>query len=239
MTMLKMKPVAPKDLLVKVLATVFLNPMDREQQGKKIFIQKFLGCGCPDEIVAQAGVRFFLRPLGSWLKRNIASSEATAAATPLEQQVHVLMKLPKRLAWPRLRSGRPAPPTAWRRHLLERDGIKTGHVEKLMSLRRMSNATIDAVIDVPGRALFFLVVEDRPRLSKSNLAVQYHSGQLLYQLMGYNRCRLFTITQNSGSKIIPQVDTALSWQGLYEAFDQVRHGYPFAHIILKYFETDQ
>lgn len=235
----KMKPIAAKDLLVKVLATIFLNPMDHDHRGKKILIQKFLGCGCPDEVVEQATIRFFARPLGSLLERNMASMETSSVVTPLEKQVNVLMKLPKNLTWPRERSGRLVAPAAWRRNMLEHVSRKTGQVEKLGFLRQMSNASIDAVIEVPGRAFFFLVAQERQKPKKAMLLVQYESGQLLYKLLGYNRCRLFTITEKSEAKIIPQIDTALSWQGLYDAFYQSRHEYALADTILGLFESGE
>jgi hypothetical protein len=93
-------------------------------------------------------------------------------------------------------------------------------------------------MEVPGRAFFFLVSQDRQRLKKSTLGVQYESGQILYKYLGYNRCRLFTITEKSSPRIIPQIDKPLSWQGLYDAFYQVRHEYALANSILKYFEND-
>jgi len=232
-------PFAPTDLLVKVLATVFLNPMDSDQRGKKVLIQDFLRCGCPDEVVEQATIRFFVRPLGSLLERKIASMQPSAAATPLEKEVNALMKLPKNVTWPRERSGRLVAPAAWRRSMLDRGAKKEGHVEKLVFLRQMSNAIIDAAIEVPGRAFFFLVAQERKKLKKAMLLVQYESGQMLYKLLGYNRCRLFTITENGESKIIPQIDTALSWQGLYNAFYQARHGYAFADTVLRLFESGQ
>jgi len=234
-----MKPFAAKDLFVKVLATVFVNPMDRGQRGKKILIQDFLGCGCPDEVVEQATIRFFVRPLGSFLERRIASMAPRVAATPLEKDVNVLMKLPKGLTWPREQSGRIVVPEAWRRSMLEEVSKKTGHVEKLVFLRKMCSATIDAAIEVPGRAFFFLAAQERKRLQKAMLLVQYESGQLLYKLLGYNRCRLFTITESSESKIIPQIDTALSWQGLYNAFYQARDGYAFADHVLRLFDSGE
>lgn len=227
------------DALVKVLAILFLNPADRNGQGKKIFVQRFLGCGCPDDVVAQAKIRFFARPLGDLLEEQMRPLGPVKTGTLLEQSVNHLLKLPKTLQWPRRRSGRLAPPASWSLPMVRAVSKRPKHAERLAFLRAMCETIIDAVIEVPGRAFFFIVTEERKRLSPKKLLVQYESGQLLYQLAGYNRCRLFTITQNSGSKIIPQVDTALSWQGLYEVFDQVRHGYPFAHIILKYFETDR
>jgi hypothetical protein len=225
-----------KDVLVKVLATAFLNPMDRDHQGKKIFVQNFLGCGCPDEVVEQAKISFFVRPLGALLERTIVPMEPATTATPLEKEVNVLVNLPKNQRWPRKRSGKIVAPAAWRRHMIDRVAKKNSQAEKLVFLRKMANATIDVAIEVPGRAFFFLVVQETKTLQKARLVVQYESGQMLYNLMGYNRCRLFTITGASQSKIIPQIDTALSWHGLYETFLQARHGYAFADRVLSFFE---
>lgn len=232
----KMEPFASKDLLVKVLASVFLNPGDRNQKGKKIFIQDFLGCGCPDEVIEQAKINFFVRPLGALLEGLIAPLEPTWTATPLEKEVNTLLKLPKNLKWPRNRSGQLLAPAAWRRNAILEVASKSGQEEKLIFLRKMANATIDAVIEVPGRAFFFLVVQERNRLQKGALLIQYESGQMLYKLMGYNRCRLFTITKKSESKIIPQIDTALSWQHLHNAFSRSRHRYAFADQVMQFFQ---
>ena len=229
-------PVASKDLLVKVLASVFFNSQDQNQKGKKIFIQDFLGCGCPDTVVEQAKINFFVRPLGLLLERLIASMEPTWTATTLEQDVNTLLKLPKNLPWPRKRSGQLLAPSAWRKNAIVKAASTSEQEQKLVFLRKMANATIDAVIEVPGRAFFFLVVEERQRLQKQVLFVQYESGQLLYKLTGYNRCRLFTITKDSASKMIPQIDTALSWQHLYQAFSEARRRYAFADQVLQFFD---
>jgi hypothetical protein len=127
-------------------------------------------------------------------------------------------------------------PAAWRSNAILKVGSNSGQEEKLIFLRKMANATIDAVIEVPGRAFFFLVVQERNRLQKGTLLIQYESGQMLYKLMGYNRCRLFTITKKSESKIIPQIDTALSWQHLHNAFSRSRHRYPFADQVMQFLE---
>ena len=222
---------------MKVLAAVFLNPGDRDQQGKKIFIQDFLGCGCPDEVVEQAKINFFIRPLGVYLEHQIVELGASPTSTSLEQDVNRLVKLPKALRWPRRASDELIPPASWRLAMLEAVARAPGDVEKLVRLRTMSNATIDAVINVPGRAFFFLVVQEARRLKKSTLLVQYDSGQLLYKLMGYNRCRLFTITKEEGAKIIPEIDTALTWQQVHDAFLRARDRYAFFDLILDVGDT--
>lgn len=225
-----------RDTLVKVLATVFLNPSDRDHQGKRIFIQNFLGCGCPDEVVEQARISFFTRPLGMHIEQRIAQLGASRTSTSFEQDVNRFVKLPKALRWPRRSSGELIPPASWRRPMLEAVASIPTHLEKLTRLRSMSNATIDAVIEVPGRAFFFLVAQGRRKLKQSTLLVQYDSGQLLYKLMAYNRCRLFTITEEGKPKIIPQIDTALTWEGLHSSFFQMRHQYAFAGLVLSLFE---
>ena len=108
--------------------------------------------------------------------------------------------------------------------------------EKMGALRKMANATIDAVIEVPGRAFFFLVVQEEKRLQKKALHIQYQAGQTLFKLMGYNRCRLFTISLEDEPKIIPEIDTALSWQGLFNAFSQARNQYAFTDHVLTFFQ---
>ena len=110
------------------------------------------------------------------------------------------------------------------------------HRESLAKLCTMSKAMIDAVIEVPGRAFFFLVIEETRRPRKTTLLVQYESGQLLYQLMGYNRCRLFTVRHRNEPKIIPQIDTALTWQGLYNVFCEARGRYAFTDLVLDLFD---
>ncbi len=230
------KTIASKDALVKVLATVFLNPADRDQQGKKIFVQSFLGCGCPDEVVEQAKINFFTQPLGALVERKIAQIGPCQTLTPFEQEVNHLLGLPKTLKWPRRRSGELISPASWRRPMLESVASGSNHLERLAFLRSMSNVTIDAVIEVPGRAFFFLVVQGTKKLQKDTLLVQFESGQMLYKLMGYNRCRLFTVTTQDEPKIISQIDTALSWRGLRSAFSQVRDRYAFADQVLDLFQ---
>jgi hypothetical protein len=232
----KITPFASKDLLVKVLASVFLNPGDRSHKGKKIFIQDFLKCGCPDAVVEQASIHFFVRPLADLLEQRIASMEPTMTATALEQEVNTLLKLPKNLKWPRKHNGQLLAPATWRSNAIRKVTSKSSYEEKLIFLRKMVNATIDAVIEVPGRAFFFLVVEERQRLQKQTLFIQYESGQMLYKLMGYNRCRLFTITNENESKIIPEIDTALSWHDLHNAFSEVHRRYGFADHLLQFFK---
>ena len=225
-----------RDTLVKVLTTVFLNPADHDRQGRKIFVQDFLGCGCPDEVVEKAKLRFFVRPLGSYLQQRISALDPSQPSTPFEQQVNRLVELPKTLRWPRRRSGELIPPVLWRRSMLEAVAQTAKSRKNLARLQRMSKAMIDAVIEVPGRALFFLVTEETRRQKKTTLLIQYESGQLLYQLMGYNRCRLFTIRNRNEPKIIPQVDTALTWQGLYNVFHEARGRYAFADLVLDLFD---
>ena len=226
----------PRDTLVKVLATVFLNPADRNRQGRKIFVQDFLGCGCPDEIVEEAKVHFFVKPLERYLQQRISTFGPSTASTPLEEEVNRLIRLPKTLRWPRRRSGELIPPFRWRRPVLNAVAKKAKHPEGLARLCAMSKAMIDGVIEVPGRAFFFLVTEETKRPKKPALLVQYESGQLLYQLMGYNRCRLFTIRHKNEPKIIPQVDTALTWQGLYKVFYEARGRYAFTDVVLDLFD---
>lgn len=231
-----MTPFSSKDLLVKVLASAFLNPGDRNQKGKKLFIQDFLKCGCPDAVVEQANIHFFVNPLGALLNRQITTMETTSTTTPLEKEVNALLKLPKNLRWPRRHSGQLLAPATWRRSAIREVTNKAGQEEKLVLLRKMAKAVIDAVIEVPGRAFFYLVVQERNRLQKEQLLIQYESGQMLYKLMGYNRCRLFTITEKNESKIIPEIDTALSWQDLHDAFSLARRGYPFANQVMQFFK---
>jgi hypothetical protein len=109
-------------------------------------------------------------------------------------------------------------------------------LEKLVWLRQMSNAVVDAAIEVPGRAFFFLVAQEKKKLRKDTLMMQYQCGQVLYQLKGYNRCRLFTITDQPDTKIIPQIDTALSWQGLHHAFLRPGSSYAQSNNGLTWFE---
>ncbi len=225
-----------KDVLVKALATLFLNPADRDRTGKMIFVQNYLGCGCPDDVVQQAEVRFFTRPLGRLLERRIARTGPSRACTLLEQETNRLIQLPKTLKWPRRRSGELVPPGSWRLPMLRAAARTAKQLEKLLLLRRMSGVVIDAVIEVPDRAFFFLVVQGSKRLRKDDLLVRYQSGQLLYQLRGYNRCRLFTITREDSPKIIPQIDTALTWKGLHEAIVRTEGRYPFAHIVSDLFQ---
>jgi len=225
-----------RDTLVKVLATVFLNPADRDRQGRKIFVQDFLGCGCPDEIVEKAKIRFFVRPLGGYLQKRISTLGASTSSTPLEEKVNRLVRLPKTLRWPRSRSGELISPSRWRRPMLNAVAKTAKHREGLARLCSVSKAMIDAVIEVPGRAFFFLVVEETRRPRKTTLLVQYESGQLLYQLMGYNRCRLFTVRHRNEPKIIPQIDTALTWQGLYDVFCETRGRYAFTDLVLDLFD---
>ncbi|MBW2019030.1 MAG: hypothetical protein JRI58_03455 [Deltaproteobacteria bacterium] len=227
--------ICSKDTLVKVLAIIFLNPADRDREGVKIFIQDLLGCGCPDEVVEKAKVSFFVKPLGTYIKQRIVHLGPSRTLTPLEQEVNHLTKLPKMLKWPRRRSGELVPPALWRRPMLEAVAKNPKHREDLARLRPLSNVTIDAVIEVPARAFFFLVTHDTKKPPKRALLMQYESGQLLYKLMGYNRCRLFTISHRDEQKIIPQIDTALSWLGLYDAFFKRRDRYPFAKSVLDLF----
>lgn len=229
-------PMCSRDTLVKVLATVFLNPADRDRQGRKIFVQDFLGCGCPDEIVEKAKIRFFVRSLGGYLQQRISALGASTSSTPLEEEVNRLVRLPKTLRWPRRQAGELIPPSQWRRPMLNAVAKTARHRESLARLCTMSKAMIDAVIEVPGRAFFFLVTEETKRPKKPALLVQYESGQLLYQLMGYNRCRLFTIRHRNEPKIIPQIDTALTWQGLYNVFCEARKRYPFTDLVLDLFD---
>lgn len=236
MTQVGSRMIFSKDTLVKVLAAVFLNPADTDRSGKKIFIQNFLGCGCPDEVVEEARIRFFARPLGALLEQRTAQSGPSPSLTPLEQEVNRLVGLPKTLKWPRGPSGELIPPVSWRRPMIEAAARPPKHLKKLSTLRSMSKATIDAVIEVPGRAFFFLVTFETGRPKKTDLLAQYESGQLLYKLMGYNRCRLFTITQKDEPKIIPEIDTALTWQGLHNAFFEARDRYSFADVVLDLFD---
>jgi len=233
---LQMNEGCSRDTLVKVLATAFLNPADHDRQGRKIFVQDFLGCGCPDEIVEKAKIRFFVRPLMRYLQQRISTLGASTSSTPLEEEVNRLIRLPQTLRWPRRRAGELIPPFRWRRPMLSAVAKAARHRESLARLCTMSNAMIDAVIEVPGRAFFFLVTEETKRPKKPALLVQYESGQLLYQLMGYNRCRLFTIRHGNEPKIIPQIDTALTWQGLYNVFYEARDRYAFTDLVLDLFD---
>ena len=104
----------PRDTLVKTLSMVFLNPADEENLGKKIFIQQFLGCGCPDQVVEQAKIRFFTRPLGILLETLIAQAPPSKTVTRLEKDVNGLLKLPKNLKWPRAARGEVIAPARWR-----------------------------------------------------------------------------------------------------------------------------
>jgi hypothetical protein len=221
-----------KDRLVKVLAAIFLNPADRDRNGARIFIQDFLGCRCPDDVVKEARIAFFLRPLGSYLEQKIAQSGQSHSLIPLEQELNSLIGLPKTLKWPRRHSGEIIPPFLWRRPALEAMTESHAHQKRLARLRGMSKTAIDAVLEVPGRAFFFLVTRDKTKPKKTTLLWQYESGQLLYKIMRYNRCRLFTISHRDEPKIIPQIDRALTWQGLYEVFAETRHQYAFASEIL-------
>jgi len=229
-------PRCSRDTLVKVLATVFLNPADHDRQGRKVFIQDFLGCGCPDEVVEKATIRFFVRPLGEYLQKRISTLGASKSSTPLEEEVNRLVRLPKTLRWPRRRSGELIPPFRWRRSMLDAVAKTVKTHENLAGLCSMSKAMIDAVIEVPGRAFFFLVTEETKRPKQAALLVQYESGQLLYQLMGYNRCRLFTLRHRDEPKIIPQIDTALTWQGLYNVFYEARERYAFTDLVFDLFD---
>ena len=222
--------------MVKVLATVFLNPADRDRQGRKVFVQGFLGCGCPDEVVEQAKIRFFVRPLGQYLQQRIATESVSISSTPLEKEVNHLVGLPKTLRWPRRRAGTLIAPLGWRRPMVNTVAKTAKQGERLARLCAMSKTMIDAVIEVPGRALFFLIPEGTTRPNKPTLLVQYEMGQLLYQLMGYNRCRLFTIRHRNEPKIIPEIDTALTWQGLYQVFNEARQRYAFTDLVLDLFE---
>lgn len=224
------------DTLVKILATIFLNPADPDGQGRKIFIQQFLGCGCPDQVVEQARVSFFVRPLETCLERRIASTPPSPAATPLEKEVNRILELPEILRWPRERSGRIVHPSQWGSTAIETAAQTAEQKGRLVGLRQMCRATIDAVIDVPGRAFFFIVAQNKAGLRKNSLGLQYRAGQLLYQIMGYNRCRLFTITADGAPKRIPEIDTALTWRGLYNAFCETRDRYPFAGSVLELLE---
>ncbi|MBW2108561.1 MAG: hypothetical protein JRI36_07860 [Deltaproteobacteria bacterium] len=221
-----------KDTLVKVLAAVFLNPEDRTHEGRKVFIQQFLGCGCPDAVVEKAGVAFFVRPLGALLDRRIARQRAGGSVTPLEKRINGLLSLPEGLMWPRRASGAMLLPGQWRRPMLKQVTKDTRQLERLSFLRTLCRASIDAVIEVPDRAFFFLVVSEGTRLKPSRLRVQFECGQLLYKILGYNRCRLFTVTDDDGPKIIPQIDTPLSWAGLRHAFFEARNRYAFAFRVL-------
>ena len=223
-----MKTSSARDRLVKVLATVFLNPADRDQEGARIFIQDFLGCGCPDDVVKEAKISFFVRPLGAYLAQKAAQSSPSRSTIPLEQEINRLMKLPGSLRWPRRLSGEVIPPTLWQRPALEAMTRSSGYQKTMAKLRDMSNAVVDAVLEVPSRALFFLVIWEKGRPKKTTLLMQYESGQLLYKIMGYNRCRLFTISHRDAPKIIPQIDRALTWQGLYDTFSKVAPRYAFA-----------
>ena len=225
-----------KDILVKVAAAVFLNPADRDRQGAKIFIQDFLGCGCPDEVVEQAKISFFFSPLGVYLYERIADQGPSPALTALEEEVNTLTEIPGQLMWPREPSGHLVPPTSWGASTLQAVAGKPEEQETLARLRDMSKVTIDVVIEVPGRALFFLAIVDTKGPSRKGLALQYDAGQLLYKLMDYNRCRLFTLSHADGPKIIPQIDTALTWQGLCDAFARRKDQYPFARPILDLFD---
>jgi hypothetical protein len=228
--------IQPHDTLIKILATVFLNPADPDGQGRKIFIQQFLGCGCPDQVVEQARVSFFVRPLETCLERRIGSTPPSAAATLLEKEVNRILDLPEILRWPRDVSGLVVHPSRWGNAAIERAAETAEQKERLVGLRQMSRATIDAVIEVPGRAFFFIVAQHKTRLKKDTLRLQYRAGQLLYQVMGYNRCRLFTITPDEAPKRIPEIDTALTWRGLYQVFSQTRDRYPFAGSVLELLE---
>jgi hypothetical protein len=229
--------VSSKDLLIKVLAVAFLNPADRNRQGAKIFIQDFLGCGCPDEVVEAAKLNFFVNPLDMYVRDRITQQQKSLSLTPLEEKVDSLMGLRKTLKWPRKASGELIPPASWRRPMLQAVAKRPKEQEILAGLRHMCKVTIDAVIEVPARAFFFLVTLDSRKAPRTELVLQYDSGQLLYKLLGYNRCRLFTISNTEGPKVIQQIDTALTWQGLYDAFLQRRGEYPFARPILDLFVT--
>jgi len=211
---------------------LFLDPAHHDQEGVKIFIQDFLGCGCPDDVVKKAKVSFFIKPLGTYFKQRIIQLGQSRTLTPLEQRVNPLIKLPKTLKWPRRRSGELIHPASWRRPTLESVAKTSKDMEGLSWLRSMSKVTIDAVIEVPARAFFFLVTGRIRKTQKKGLLLKHKTGQLLYNLMGYNRCRLFTISHKGGPKIIPQIDTALTWQELYDAFSKGRDRYRFAGSVL-------
>ncbi len=230
------KAICSKDTLVKVLAAAFLNPADDDRQGAKIFIQNFLGCGCPDEVVEKAQISFFTNPLGAWLDKGVAQLGVSPWQTPLEKQVNGLINIPKQLAWPRKPSGDLKPPGSWRRPALRAVAKEAGQLDALARLRQMCGVTVDAVIEVPGRAFFFLVAVEAKKPPKKALVLQYDCGQLLYKIKRYNRCRLFTISHADGPKIIPQIDTALTWKGIYDAFLETRASYPFADLVLSVFD---
>jgi hypothetical protein len=183
-------------------------------------------------VVKEARITFFVRPLGSYLEQKIAQSGQSHSLISLEQEVNRLMELPKTLKWSKRHSGEIVPPALWRRPMLEAMTENHGYQKKLARLRGMSNTAIDAVLEVPGRAFFFLVTWEKRKPKEATLLMQYESGQLLYKIMGYNRCRLFTISHGDEPKIISEIDRALTWQGLSNAFAEARHQYPFGDEIL-------
>ncbi len=227
-----MKAVCPRDRLVKVFATLFLNPADHDGYGARVFVQDVLGCRCPNEVLKGAEISFFVRPLGAYLEKRIAHSNESLSLTAIEQEVNRLLKLPETLKWPRNHTGRIIPPASWRDPMPGSVSKSEDCRTKLAGLRSMSKAAIDVLIEVPGRAYFFLVSWEKRKPGKHTLLLQYESGQLLYRLSGYNRCRLFTISHRDESKIIRQIDRALTWQALSDAFAKVSDRYAFTDKIL-------
>ena len=225
------------DRLIKILSTVFLNPADESNTGKKIFIQQFLGCGCPDAVVEQARVRFLSKALGVYIDTQIAKTPPSKAVTPLEKAGNSLLQIPKTLKWPRSSKAKIVSPSSWRSTALDRVTKNVRYKKQLGYFRALCNTAVDGVIEVPQRAFFFIVVQGKRKLIKNTLRMQYESGQMLYQLMGYNRCRLFTITEEEGPKRIDQIDTALTWSDLAHAFDAARERYSFTEIVLSFLKT--
>jgi hypothetical protein len=184
-------------------------------------------------VVEKAKVRFNSRPLGVFLESGATQQPRTRTITPLEKNVNTLLKLSKTLKWPRSATGKILPPTSWRPAAIGRATKNEKQAAKFRRLRTLSNVMVDAVIEVPERAFFFIVVEERTRLKKNVLLAQYESGQVLYQLLGYNRCRLFTLTRKEEPKRIQQIDTALTWTQLYHVFDENKARYAPASRILE------
>lgn len=181
-----------------LLHAALADPGDGERRVLVAFVQQALGCGCPAEIIRTAVLRPNARPLRDHLARQ-ARLEGWEA---LARRANPNLGLPADTSWPA------EPPWNWT------EADLAARPEALRRLKALCAARVSLLMDVPGRALFCLVVGLERCAAPARLEAVHAAATLVKGLAGYNRVRLFTLAARRPSKPLPCLDTALTWEAV-------------------------
>ncbi len=180
--------------------------------GIRAFLNKFVGCQCPEEVLAQAKVCYKNRPLLNYFLNEAKKLKHVPYLTELEQEVNAYLKLPLDLKWPRNKKGHLRHPKSWTRKFLAKV-YPEEYIPVLSYLRKLVFVEYEAVIEVPKRAFFFIKAAQAP-FPDAQIDRAYACGELLTRLHRYHRFRLITITTPKTVVKLDKIDKALSWQEL-------------------------